>query len=157
MLAFHLHSIWMSLLGFFYFKLFYLYSRCKKANMFQDFTPWTPIMAQPWTYWGAYNTSRSPLAFCNIQRPSLCSKTDISKTAWINACLFKLSGTVFRKYLKGNILVSEPKLRAKMFKKCSLLHHDIFSSENLYIFIFHIFLLTTNAEKSDRKKYFKNP
>ena len=29
-----------------------------------------------------------PPEFYNIQKLDLCSKTDITKTAWINACIF---------------------------------------------------------------------
>ena len=29
----------------------------------------------------------TPYAFYNIQKLNLCSKTDISKTTWINACM----------------------------------------------------------------------
>ena len=29
----------------------------------------------------------TPLSFYNIQKLNLCSKTDINKTTWINACM----------------------------------------------------------------------
>ena len=41
--------------------------------------------ALPWTRCGAYSTSRPPPSFYSIQKLNLCSKTDISETAWINA------------------------------------------------------------------------
>ena len=33
----------------------------------------------------SYSTSRPPPTLYNVQKLNLCSKTDISKTAWINA------------------------------------------------------------------------
>ena len=42
--------------------------------------PWSPSR----TRCGAYSTSRPAPAFYNIRKLNLCSKTDISKTAWIN-------------------------------------------------------------------------
>ena len=57
----------------------------KRSNFFRGFTP---TRALPWTHWGAYNTSRPPPAFYNIWKFNLCSKTVISKTAWINAWYF---------------------------------------------------------------------
>ena len=66
---------------FLLFWAIYLFSRCKKANM--GFTPWIATKAPPWTLCGDYRTLRPPPAFYNIQKLNLCSKTDISKTAWI--------------------------------------------------------------------------
>ena len=69
---------------------FFVLSRSKKIKTFQGFyhpsPPWTPTIAPPWTRWRAYSTSRPSPAFYNIPKLNLCPKTDISKTASINAC-----------------------------------------------------------------------
>ena len=54
---------------------------------------------------------RSPPAFCNIRKFNLCSKTEISKTAWINAGFFErdlataISVAVFMKKTYNYVLV----------------------------------------------------
>ena len=73
------------LLGFVYFKLFICPLDLKKPEVFRGFTPWTPTRAPPWTCYRAFNLRRPPRAFYNIQKFNLCSNTDISKIAWINA------------------------------------------------------------------------
>ena len=55
---------------------------------FRAFTPWTPTNDPSWACRGAFSTSSPPLAFYNFRKLNLCSKTDISKTAWINAWSF---------------------------------------------------------------------
>ena len=59
----------------------------KKDQNFSGVLPQSPTKALPWTRCGAYSTSRHPSAFYNIQKLNLCSKRDISKTAWTNACI----------------------------------------------------------------------
>ena len=58
----------------------------KRPNFFRDFAHWTSTKAPMWTSFRAYSTSRSPPAFYHIGKLNLCSKTDISKIAWIYAC-----------------------------------------------------------------------
>ena len=61
-------------------------SICKKNPIFSEVLPhWTPTRPPQLTRCGAYSTSRPPLTFCNIQKLNLCSKTDIAKTACLNA------------------------------------------------------------------------
>ena len=79
-MALNLHSKLISLQSFFCFELFICFP-------FVDFTPWTPKRALPWIHCGTYGISRIPPAFYTIQKLNLCWKMDISKTAWINACL----------------------------------------------------------------------
>ena len=59
-------------------------------NFFKGFTPWTLNTALSWTHWGALQLQHpapppppTPLALYNIWKLDLCSKTDLSKTAWI--------------------------------------------------------------------------
>ena len=81
-------------------------SRCKRPKIFRVFISWTLIRGLPWTHCRAYSTSRPPTAFYNIWKLNLCSKTDISKTAWINAWwsvlmfVFTLQGETLIKLLK---------------------------------------------------------
>ena len=50
---------------------------------------WKWLKAPPWTSCRAYSASRPPPAFDNVQKLNLCSKTNISKTAWINTWKYK--------------------------------------------------------------------
>ena len=68
---------------FLLFKLFIYPSALKRLKFFWDFTPQTlqrsamkPLTSRP-----------QPAFYYNIQKLDLCSKMDISKTAWINACI----------------------------------------------------------------------
>ena len=45
------------------------------------------VHCQRWTYCRACNISRPSLTFYNIRKLNRCSKTDISKSAWINVSL----------------------------------------------------------------------
>ena len=59
----------------------------QKVQNFSGALPPEPYArAPPRTRCGAYSTSRPPPAFYNIQKLNLYSKTNISKTAWINSC-----------------------------------------------------------------------
>ena len=53
--------------------------------MFHGPYPLKRTKALPWTRCGAFSTTRRPPAFYNTRKLNLRSKTDISKTAWINA------------------------------------------------------------------------
>ena len=85
MLTSNLHSKQISLLGFFYFQL--LICPPDAIKIFTGFFPWITIRVPPSTHCGAYITFVPlPLsAFYN----NICSKMDISKSAWINACISK--------------------------------------------------------------------
>ena len=71
---------------FFYFKLFLCPPDVKTLNFSRVLLSWTPTRAPAWIYCKAYRTLRPSLGFYSMQKLNLCSKTDISKTAWINAC-----------------------------------------------------------------------
>ena len=71
--------------SFFDFKLFICPPDVKKTKFLRGLPRWTPTRAPPWTRCGAYSTSRTTPTFYKIQKLSLCSKTDITKTPWINA------------------------------------------------------------------------
>ena len=75
------------MLGIFYFKLFIFPPNIKRSIFFWGFTLWTYTRAPPRTHCVAYSTLRPPPSFYNIQKFNLCSKTGISKTAWISACI----------------------------------------------------------------------
>ena len=88
----NMHLRWIHLLGFL---AIYLSSRYIKAKILKGFTLWTHTRAPSWTCCGALqHLSRPPPKFYNnfvivfheidIRKLNLCSKTDISKTAWIN-------------------------------------------------------------------------
>ena len=81
----NLHSEYISLLGFFYFKLFICPPNVKRPKYFRDFTPWNPTRALSCTSRHLTAPQRPPLAFYNNQKPKICSKMSFSKTAWINA------------------------------------------------------------------------
>ena len=83
-LVLNLHSKYISLPGFFYLKLWDV----KRVTFFKRFTPWILTEVPPWTCCGDCSTSRPPPALHNIGKLNFCSKTDISKTAWINACMY---------------------------------------------------------------------
>ena len=70
---------------FFYFKLFLCPPDVKTLNFSRVLLSWTPTRAPAWIYCKAYRTLRPSLGFYSMQKLNLCSKTDISKTAWINA------------------------------------------------------------------------
>ena len=89
----------------------YLSFRCKNLSEALPHEPLTK--APPWICCRAYSTSlRSSPAFYNIQKLNLSSKTDISKTAWINPwtnivyllyCIF-LSFTTTVTFSKNSLL-----------------------------------------------------
>ena len=72
----------------FCFKLFICPSDIKRPKFFRSFIQRTPIRAPPCLSCSNYSTLRPSLAFYKIPKLNLCSKTDISKTAWINAWLW---------------------------------------------------------------------
>ena len=80
----NLHSKQISLQSFFYFMLFICPPDVKRPRFF--ITPWNSTTAPPGACWGAFSTLEPSPAFYNIRKLNLRSKTDISKTAWINAC-----------------------------------------------------------------------
>ena len=86
MLALNLHSNKFNLQGFFYFKLFICPPDGKRPKCFGDFTPWTPtgLCHEP----GAKLTTPqdTKLSSTTFENSIFVQKTDISKTAWINAC-----------------------------------------------------------------------
>ena len=83
------HSKLISLLGFFYFKLFIYNPDVKRPIFFflgGGLYPSSTTRAPSWTCCWTYSTSRPPSPLYNIWKLNLFSKTDINKTAWINAC-----------------------------------------------------------------------
>ena len=66
--------------NFLCFKLFICPFALKRQKLFQVFTPKLP----PMFHHEALDLETQP-AFYNIQKLDLCSKTEVSKTAWINA------------------------------------------------------------------------
>ena len=80
----NLHSKWISFQTFFYFELFICSLHVRRPKFFGDFPSRTPTRSPPWTCYQTCSTSRPPPALYNIQKLNLCSKTDISETAWIN-------------------------------------------------------------------------
>ena len=58
------------------------------------------VHCQRWTYCRPYNTSRPSPAFYNIRKLNRCSKTDISKSAWINVSLSEILPTYQMNKLK---------------------------------------------------------
>ena len=84
-LALNLHSKQINL-GFFYFKLFICPPDVKRPKSFRYFTPWIPNKTPPWTV-EEFTAPRDPdLRFTTFTNSIFVQKTDISKSAWKNAC-----------------------------------------------------------------------
>ena len=84
----NLHLIYISLPGFFCFNLFIWLPDVKGPNFF-SFAPLPSTNVPPYTHAGVDRASRPPSEICDlfIRNDSilnLLSKSDISKTAWIN-------------------------------------------------------------------------
>ena len=69
----------------FYFKLFSCLADVKRPKFCSALSHWNPTRAPPWAGCWADSTSRPVGSFYTIRKLNLCLKTDISKTAWINA------------------------------------------------------------------------
>ena len=87
-LVLKLRSKYIDWLGFCFHKLLICPPDVKRTKSFRGpkLTPWTPSKARLWIRCRAYNTLRPSPTFYNIQKLNLSSKTDISKTVWINPC-----------------------------------------------------------------------
>ena len=93
-MASNLHLKWTSLLGFFFFKLFLCSPDVKMQKHFQglchmkshqSYEPAAELTAPPNPHPHLKMISRSFFMKQNNRKLNLCSKTDTSKTAWINA------------------------------------------------------------------------
>ena len=70
---------------FLLFWAIYLSSRCKKAKRFQELYPLNSHQGSAMNPLQSLHHFKTPTC---IQKLNLCSKMDISKTAWINVCLY---------------------------------------------------------------------